>query len=311
MRVETATDVQARFDGLIDSTWGFSALAAAVEVGLVDALVSSCTAAEAALTTGISPLLAQALLDVLVSLELARRDEHRYAAAPGLRQFLAGSQREDVLAWLRSAHLQSREMVDAARRGVLRPGWIHTNPDLLQAQGRSGRASVHAMAAAFSHMPGLQERLERPGATFLDVGMGVGIISIEMCRIYPHLSAVGLEPGDVQAEEARRNIRAAGLEDRLAVRAERVEDLADREAYDLAHLPQVFIPLEVVEVGLRNVYQALRPGGWIALVAISAPGDELRATTLRLLNVLWGGAPVSAEEVASLIRSAGFAKWFK
>lgn len=306
MQTETAADVQARLDGLIDSTWGFSALAAAAEVGLVGILEPSCTAGEAALKTGLSAGLAAALLDVLASLGLAQREQDRYMGAPGLRQFLAGSQPEDVLAWLRSAHLQSRDMVDAARRGELRPGWLHTNPDILQAQGREGRTSVHAMAAGFAHVPGLQERLQRPGGMFLDIGMGVGIISIELCRIYPHLHAVGLEPGPVQADEARRNIAAAGFEDRIEVRAQRLEDLADRDAYDMAYLPQVFMPLEVVKAGLRSVYEALRPGGWITLVAISTPGDDLRAVILRLRNVIWGGSPLSPDDVAGLAQAAGF-----
>ncbi|HEU0167537.1 MAG TPA: methyltransferase domain-containing protein, partial [Chloroflexota bacterium] len=306
MPTETAADVQARLDGLIESTWGFSALAAAAEVGLLGMLDPSCTTGEAALKTGLTMELATGFLDVLASVGLAHREGERYVATAGLRQFLATSQPDDVLAWLRSAHLQSRDMVEAARRRDLRPGWLHTNPDLLQAQGREGRTSVHAMAAGFAHVPGLQERLQRPGATFLDIGMGVGIISIEMCRIYPHLHVVGLEPGVVQADEARRNIAAAGFEDRIEVRAQRLEDLADREAYDTAYLPQVFMPLDVVKAGLGCVYEALRPGGWITLVAISAPGAELRAVISRLRNVIWGGAPLSPDDVAGLTRAAGF-----
>lgn len=306
MRTETAADVRTQLDGLIDSTWGFSAVAAAAEAGLVGMLDTSCTAAQAALKTGLSAGLAAALLDVLVSVGLAQREEDRYVGAAGLRQFLAHSQPADLLAWLRSAHLQSRDMVDAARRGELVPGWLHTNPEILQAQGREGRASVHAMAAGFAKVPGLQERLQHADGTFLDIGLGVGIISIEMCHIYPHLHAVGLEPGPAQADEARRNITAAGLEDRIEVRAQRLEDLADREAYDMAYLPQVFMPIEVVTTGLRSVYEALRPGGWITLVAISTPGDDLRATILRLRNVLWGGTPILPDDVAALTRAGGF-----
>jgi cyclopropane fatty-acyl-phospholipid synthase-like methyltransferase len=155
-------------------------------------------------------------------------------------------------------------------------------------------------------LPGLQARLESPDGAFLDVGMGVAIVSIETCRIYPRLRAVGLEPGRVPAEEARRNIAAAGLADRIEVREQRVEDLADRDAYDLVFFPQVFMPLEVVKQGLRRVREALHPGGWVTLAAIDAPGDGLHATTARLLNVLWGGTPLAVDEVADLARAAGF-----
>jgi 2-polyprenyl-3-methyl-5-hydroxy-6-metoxy-1,4-benzoquinol methylase len=298
--------VRERIDGLIDATWAFSALSAAVELGLLTGLDSARTPAELSRNAGASEALASALLDVLASIGLVRREGPGYAGAPEVTAFLTASPREDLLARLRSAHFQSRAMVDAARRGTLRPGWIHTDPELLQAQGRSGRASTHAMAQIFSHLPGLQERLTSPGATFLDVGMGVGVISIEMCRLYPHLRVVGLEPGAVPAQEARRNAAAAGLEDRIEVREQRLEDLEDREAYDFAYLAQVFMPIDVVKPGLRSLRMALRPGGYISMAAIDAPGDDPPASTARLLNVLWGGTPVDLEELVRLTRDAGF-----
>jgi 2-polyprenyl-3-methyl-5-hydroxy-6-metoxy-1,4-benzoquinol methylase len=307
MQVHTSRDVQRLVDGLIDSTWAFSALAAAMELGLLDALDPPSTAAEASAKTGISADAAKALLDLLVSLGLASRDDDRYLAAPGLSEFLGGSRSDDILAWLRSTHFQSRQMVDAARNGSLQPGWIHTDPEILQAQGRTGRVPVHAMAAqVFPALPGLEDRLRSPGAAFLDVGLGVGIISIEMCRIYPELSVVGLEPGSVQAAEARRNIAEAGFEDRIEVRPQRLEELTDREAFDLVYLPQVFMPVDVVRDGLGSVHCALRPGGWLFVIAISAPGDDLHSSTTRLLNVMWGGSPLSAEDIAGMTRDAGF-----
>jgi 2-polyprenyl-3-methyl-5-hydroxy-6-metoxy-1,4-benzoquinol methylase len=305
--METARDVQRCIDGLIDSTWAFSALASAVETGLIGALDPSCTAGEAAVRANLSEGIATALLDVLVALGLARRESGRYVSAPGLREFLRTSQQEDILAWLRSAHFQSRAMVEAARRGELRPGWNYTDPEILQAQGRTGRTGVQALAAyVFPTLSGLLGRLESPGGTFLDIGMGVGIICIEMCRIYPNLRCVGLEPGEAQADEAGRNIAAIGLQDRIEVRRQRLEDLTDVETYDLAYLPQVFMPIEVVKRGLRSVREALRPGGWILVVTVDAPGDDLHSAFARLLNVLWGGTPLAVEEVISLVREAGF-----
>lgn len=161
-------------------------------------------------------------------------------------------------------------------------------------------------AQVFPMLPGLEERLRSPEASFLGIGMEVGIIAIEMCRIYPRLRVVGLEPGEVQAAEARRNIAAAGLEGRIELLLGRLEDLGDRDAFDLAYFPQVFMPVEVVKAGLLRVCDALRSGGWILVVAIDAPGDDLHAATTRLLNVMWGGSPLSADEVAALTRGAGF-----
>jgi SAM-dependent methyltransferase len=306
MDTQMSREVHAHIAGLIDATWAFSALAAASEIGLLVALVPSCTAAEAAARSGIPSDLATALLDVLLALGLADRDAGRYQATPAFQAFLAATSPDDLLPWLRSQHLQSRQMVDGARHGDLRPGWTHTDPELLQAQGRSGRAATRELAKVFPLLPGLHERLQAPGATFLDVGLGVGIVSIELCRIYPALRVVGLEPGEAPAWEARRNIAEAGFADRIAVQSQRVEALTDQAAFDLAYFPQVYMPLDVVRVGLQRVYDALRPGGWITVVAISATGDDLHAGTARLVNILWGGSPLSAEEVADMTRAAGF-----
>jgi len=162
------------------------------------------------------------------------------------------------------------------------------------------------MARAFPFLLGLQEQLTRPGAMFLDVGIGVGILSIELCRLYPELRVVGLEPGTVPAAEARRNIASAGFENRIEVRAQRLEDLHDRDAYDFAYVAQVFMPLDVVKPGLVRIREALRPGGWISIVALDASGDELPASTARLRNVLWGGTPLDLDEMVRITRAAGF-----
>jgi 2-polyprenyl-3-methyl-5-hydroxy-6-metoxy-1,4-benzoquinol methylase len=304
--LQTPQDVQRLLDRLSDSTWAFSALAASIELGLLDALGSSCTAAEAAAATGIPDLLAQTLLDTLAALGLARREGNGFVPAGGLALFLQVSHRGDLLPGVRSTHFQSRQLVDAARRGTLHPGWEYDDPEVLQAQGETGRGLTQGLTTqVLPFLPDLGARLHSPGAAFLDVGIGVGIISIEMCRAYPRLQVVGLEPRAASAEQARRNIAAAGLADRIELRSQRVEDLPDREAFDLAYLPQVFMPVEVVERGLSAVRRALRPGGWVVLIALSVPGEDLPATLKRLLNVLWGGSPLQAEEVAGMVRAAG------
>jgi 2-polyprenyl-3-methyl-5-hydroxy-6-metoxy-1,4-benzoquinol methylase len=299
-----AVGVRQQIDALVDASWGFSALSAALELNLLTALEPGRTATDVALSIGVDEQLTIGLLDVLVSLGLVRHEASRYACAPDLAALLNAVPREDMLARLRSAQLQGHALVDAARHGTLRPGWTSSDPELLQAQGRSGRASVHAMTKFFP--PELVEALSSPGGAFLDVGMGVGIICIEMCRIFPQLHAVGLEPGAVQAEEAQHNIAAAGFEDRVEVRTQRLEELNDSRAYDFAYLAQVFMPLDVVQPGLRSIRAALRPGGWMSMVAFDAPGDDLRATTARLLNVLWGGTPMPLDKALDLLRQAGF-----
>jgi len=53
---------------------------------------------------------------------LARRDQDAFVAAPGLRPLLAPATKEGFLAGVRSTDLQSRQLIEDARRGALAPG---------------------------------------------------------------------------------------------------------------------------------------------------------------------------------------------
>lgn len=85
-----------------------------------------------------------------------------------------------------------------------------------------------------------------------------------------------------------------------------LEELEEPEAYDFAYLAQVFMPIDVVKPGLLRIFRALRPGGYISMVALDARGDDLRASTARLLNVLWGGTRIDLEQLSMLTGEAGF-----
>ena len=76
----------------------------------------------------------------------------------------------------------------------------------------------------------------------LDVGAGVAAMPIAACREVPGLRAVALEPHPPAADLAERNIAAAGLSSRIELRRQRVEELRDRERYDVVHLPLCSCP---------------------------------------------------------------------
>jgi SAM-dependent methyltransferase len=307
---ETSGRASARqvINDLISSVGAFSALACALETGLLEALSESRSLADLSHQSGIPTSLVEGMLDVLVASGLLQRDDNVYRAPPDLLPLLQAPFRDPLLADVRSAYLQSREMIDAAKRRTLAVGWYHTDPELLAAQGTPGGLLFYMLAQMlFPRLDGLVEALQRPTATFLDVGTGVGTIAIQMCRLFPTLHVVGLEPQDAPMAEVRRNVTAANLGDRIELRAQRIEDLADREVFDLVWLPQIFLPREVLERGLRRAWAALRPGGWILLIAYSTPGMGLDAALGRLLNVLWGGDPLYPEQVAELLAAADFA----
>jgi SAM-dependent methyltransferase len=308
---QTSGDASARqvINELSTSVWAFSALACALEAGLLEALSETRSLAELSHRSGIAAPLVKGMLDVLVSLGLLLRAGDVYSSTPDLLPLLQAPTRDALLADIRTVYLQSREMIDAAKRRTLTAGWSYTNPELLAAQGASGGPLFSMLAhTLFRGLDGLSERLQAPTATFLDVGTGVATIAIQMCRLFPRLHVVGLEPQDAAMAEAHRNVTEARLDDRIELRAQGIEDLDDREAFDLVWLPQVFLPREVLERGLRRAWAALRPGGWILLIAFSTPGMELDAALLRLANVALGGDPLYPEQIAELLAAADFAR---
>jgi SAM-dependent methyltransferase len=306
--LQTAEDVGAIGEELGTTVWAFAVVCSAAEAGLLACLGEPRRVDEAAAQTALpAPLVAQ-MLDVLVALRLVQRDEDQYRAAPGLLPLLQPPASAGLLADLRSTYLQAWDTIVRAKRGTLQTGWYYTDPEILAAQGAHGSGGgIELMVRLlFPQLEGLEDRLRGPWA-FLDVGTGVAGIAIAMCQASPTVRVVGLEPAEAPMALARRNVAAAGLAERIQLRSQRVEELTDTEAFDLVWLPQVFLPGAVLPRALRAAWTALRPGGWILLPAISVTGADTRAALARFRNVLWGGDPLTPEEVAYLLTEARFA----
>ena len=286
--------------------WAFSALASALEAGLLESLTSSQSLLELSRKSGIPVSLVEGLLDVLVALGLLQREEDVYSCTSNFLPFLQAPARDSLLATVRTVYLQSRQIIEDAKSRKLATGWSYTDPEILLAQGLAGAPTFPGVGQVILRLDGMAERFQRPTATFLDVGTGVAAFAIGICQLFPTLHVVGLEPQAAPMAEARRRVAAAGLEERIELRAQRIEDLTEREAFDLVWIPQMFLPRAVLERGLRTAWTALRPGGWIALPLFSTPGKDLPAALGRLRNIQFGGDPLYQEQLAELLTTANF-----
>jgi SAM-dependent methyltransferase len=193
---------------------------------------------------------------------------------------------------------------------VIHPGrtsWDHTNPSILLAQGHMSTllSQVFQRLVVPSLGGDLATRLQN-GARFLDVGVGVAALSIAMCRVWPMLRVVGVDPWEPALELAHEQIAAAGLEDRIELRAGVVESLQDAAMYDLAWLPTFFIPGAVLEQALERVHAALRPDGCAILGQWARPEDPLMAAVADVRTVRQGGVVHTPQETATLLVRAGF-----
>jgi precorrin-6B methylase 2 len=310
-QVSAAPDILSDISALSSSMWTYTSLSAAFELGIVKELGDPITAAELGRRLGLDVALTTDLLGVLVALGAVEAsgpvDRERYVATPAFEMFRAGSLGRVTRAGIRSDHLQGAEALSCARAGTLSPGWDHLNPDVLVAQGETAGLFRLAAEHVLPSLEGLREALERPGATFLDVGAGVGVISTELCLVYPEVAAECLEPNPEARRIGRERVRAAGLEARIDFLADGVEALEASDRYDLAIIPQPFLSDDAFEEGIARVHAALRPGGWLLVLAIDVPdSNPVAAAASRVRARLWGGGAMAAGELIGMLDGAGF-----
>ena len=100
---------------------------------------------------------------------------------------------------------------------------------------------------------------------------------------------------------------SAGLTGRIELRPTEVKALDEGSAFELANVPIMFLSADVAERGLQAVWKALRPGGWVPVQVVAAPGDELVPAMTRLLCALWGGSdPTVPDRVLEMLDKAGY-----
>jgi hypothetical protein len=170
-------------------------------------------------------------------------------------------------------------------------GWAETDRELIRWRGRSSGAIAQGI---FGHYcPDVLVR----ATDFLDVGVGAGGIAIQLCRQLPALRAVGLDISPTALDVARFEVTQAGLDDRIEIRDQSVSSLTDAAAYDLAWIPQQFIPRPVLIEALPRLRRALRFSGCLVMpLAGEAP----------LPNLMSGGGTLSVEQAMKLFEQAGF-----
>ena len=218
---------------------------------------------------------------------------------------LDGLQPDQEAAALGAIEAFFRQAFDLLNNPARPPGWTYDDPTVLQAQGQGSRMGVRGIEKLAALRPGLHETLRRPGA-FLDVGTGVGWLAIEAARCWPALRVVGIDPWERALTLARANVAATGMAGRVELRAQRVEQLHEVDAFALAWLPGPFLPEEIVTPALERTRRALQPGGWLVFALYAPPPDPLGEALTVLRTVRGGGHPWAPGEIEDRLRALGF-----
>ena len=129
------------------------------------------------------------------------------------------------------------------------------------------------------------ERLEvRPGMTVLDLGCGPGRLTIPIARkIGPDGEVVAMDIQSGMLQRVREKARAANLTNIEFLQAGTGEGKLGRNRFDRALLVTVLGEIPDREAALREIFDALKPGGLLSVTeVIFDPHFQARQTVARL-----------------------------
>jgi 2-polyprenyl-3-methyl-5-hydroxy-6-metoxy-1,4-benzoquinol methylase len=158
-------------------------------------------------------------------------------------------------------------VVDAYRRGTgLSFGGygdeIRTGQGQLNRAGYLGRLGQ----AWVPSLPGVADRLGRPGAVALDVGCGVGWSTIALARAFPGLSMVALDTDEASVMEARRNAAASDVAERVRFEVMASDGSIDPGSVDVVFFFEALHDMAHPVAALATALGALRPGGRVVVI---------------------------------------------
>lgn len=307
-------------DELSRHAWALSALGVASQRGLLARLFDApATTAQLAEAGGIDLGTTSVIVDVVVALGLANRDGEHVALDDGLRAHLAevgpAMVGHDAISTLGAAIAPLRAAAEAGGKpGGRTPlpttiplgGWPAGDRWIVRAHGRLSEATAPRMSALFEKVPGLRERLERPGASILDVGAGAAGLCVALARMFPDVRVIGIEPSAEALAEARGLIAAAGLGSRIALRQQLGEHMDDDGLHTCAWVAQMFMPDDAIDAVWRATLRALEFGGVVLTAAVAHQGEDFFSAITRWRNLAWGGGVRTAAVVAAQLEAAGF-----
>ena len=144
----------------------------------------------------------------------------------------------------------------------------------------------------------------------LEIGCGSGTYIRRAVALNARLTAVGLELQPVVAEQARENLRAWGLAERVTVEVGDVRARSADPSFDVATLHNniYYFPVAERPQLLAHVRGFLGPGGRL-LITTACHGGRAEADMLNVWAALTDGCGrlPAAEELERQLRAAGYA----
>ena len=210
-------------------------------------------------------------------------------------QELDDGERSVALSFARSYLAQALDLVEEPARAG---SWNYADPVLLQAQGSSSAMVARLIA---------DSGLGAADARILDVGTGVGGLAVALATTFPESTIVGVDPWEPALALARERVASAGLDGRITLLSQTVQELEDPDGFDLVWLPSFFIPEAVLDPALARIETLMRRDATLILGLYEGTEDGSLASAVHgLFTVRAGGSVVYPEDARARLRRAGF-----
>ena len=177
-------------------------------------------------------------------------------------------------------------------------------------------AGFHTVVARrmLGGIPGLKDKLTA-GASVLDVGCGTAGLMIKIAQAWPNSRCHGIDIDPHGVEQARANIAASDVAERVTVEAVGPDGIGRSEAFDLAVMFEVLHEIDdkVRPAVLEDVGRSLKPGGILFILDETYPSDleGLRdpafnfAVQTQFNELIWGNIVPTIEMQRALFANAG------
>jgi ubiquinone/menaquinone biosynthesis C-methylase UbiE len=270
---------------------GFRTIALGMRAGLIDALAAApagLTADELAERLDLDPFYVGVWARAALASGVCDRDGDRYALAAHMATLLLDTGSPAFVGGVFDV-LGQPEVFDRFEADLAtgeRMWWDDTSHRWIAGVAGTGRPFyTRLVPGGLSQIPGLADRLAA-GGRIVDTACGAGVGLVRLAAHYPASEIVGVDGDAHSLELAAQRVAEAGLDDRVTLVHQPLEELQlDEPAALVVNNISMHECRDIDEVA-RRVRAALEPGGWFVVSDFPFPDtvEGLRTVPGRIMS---------------------------